>query len=86
MQALGILQVLCEVVKSGSAEQVHQEVVELMSITRILQDSKMLINTIVRKYRSKLASRIGLRLLPGRANIKRMDGPLKRFRFGLECG
>lgn len=72
-------------VKSGSAEQVQQEVEELMSIIHIIQDPKLSVNTIVRKYRSKLASRIGLRLLPGKANMKRMDSPFKRFCFVLSA-
>jgi len=46
-----------------------------MSVARILQeDTTVSVNTIVRKYKSKLVSRIGLRLLPGRVNARRRDG------------
>ena len=69
LQALGVLKVLCEVVKSGSAEQVQNELPTLLSIGHIIQgSSKYSNNTIVRKLRTKLISRVGLRLLPARNN------------------
>ena len=72
---MGILQVLSEVSKSGSAEQVKESVDDLLAIAQVLQGQKGLsINTLVRKFRVKLVSRIGLRLLPGRANVARRDG------------
>jgi hypothetical protein len=69
------LGVLCEVVKSGSAEQVQAELVGLMTVTRIVkQTSTFTNNTVVRKFNTKLISRIGLRLLPAGLNTKRRKG------------
>jgi hypothetical protein len=76
-QVLGILQVLCEVAKSGSAEQVQSEVDPLMSLARILQENTTLSsNTVIRKYRTKLISRIAIRLLPAKAIAGRKNGML----------
>ena len=69
------MQVLCEVVKSGSAEQVQTELAGLLSILNILQESPVLShNTALRKYKTKLVSRIGLRLLPGASNVRKKQG------------
>ncbi|PPQ80979.1 hypothetical protein CVT25_015132 [Psilocybe cyanescens] len=72
-KAIGLLKVLCEVVKSGSAEQVQDELPTLRSIATIIQETTTYANnTIIRKLRSKLISRVGLRLLPtSSGNIKR---------------
>ncbi|KAF4617278.1 hypothetical protein D9613_005867 [Agrocybe pediades] len=82
-KALGVLKVLCEVVKSGSAEQVKNELPTLLSIGHIIQDSsKYSNNTVLRKLRTKLIARVGLRLLPA-VNIKRQarslsaEGPVE---------
>ncbi|CAA7261517.1 unnamed protein product [Cyclocybe aegerita] len=72
---IGVLQVLCEVAKSGSAEQVQAELVNLGSISNIIQASSTLpTNTLVRKYKTKLIARVGLRLLPGRSSLRRRNG------------
>ncbi|KDR82781.1 hypothetical protein GALMADRAFT_220773 [Galerina marginata CBS 339.88] len=72
-KAIGVLHVICEVVKSGSVEQVRNELGILLSISRIIQQSTTYSNnTVVRKFRTKLVARIGLRLLPTNSgNIKR---------------
>jgi hypothetical protein len=76
-QVLGILQVLCQVAKSGSSEQVQSEGTPLISLARILQDNATLsVNTIVRKYRTKLISRIAIRLLPAKP-VARKNGMFK---------
>ncbi|KAF8194167.1 TBCD protein, partial [Pholiota molesta] len=62
--AIGILQVICEVIKSGSAEQIQSQLASLLSISRVIQGSPLLNNTVVRKYKTKLVSRLALRLLP----------------------
>lgn len=68
--------VLCEVVKSGSAEQVQAELVDLLTVTRIVkQTSTFTNNTVVRKFNTKLISRIGLRLLPASLKTKSRKGP-----------
>ena len=75
VKTIGILGVLCEVVKSGSAEQVQAELVELMAATQIVkQTSTLTNNTVVRKFNTKLISRIGLRLLPAGLNTNRRKG------------
>ncbi|KAF8957293.1 tubulin folding cofactor D C terminal-domain-containing protein [Flammula alnicola] len=64
-KAIGLLQVLCEVVKSGSVEQAQAELPQLLSISSTVQGSSTLSNnTVVRKFKTKLVSRLGLRLLP----------------------
>lgn len=80
IQAIGLLHVLCEVVKSGSVEQVQDELPTLLSIPRAVQQSTYSNNNIIRKLKTKLISRIGLRLLPtSSANIKR-KGMFHSFR------
>jgi hypothetical protein len=74
------LGVLCEVVKSGSAEQVQAELVDLMTVTRIVKQTSIFTNnTVVRKFNTKLISRIGLRLLPAGLNTKRRKGHALQF-------
>ena len=76
-QVLGILQVLCQVAKMGSAEQVQSEGTPLLSLARILQENaKLSMNTVVRKFRTKLISRIAIRLLPAKP-IARKNGMFK---------
>ena len=75
--------VLCEVVKSGSAEQVQAELVDLLTVTRIVkQTSTFTNNTVVRKFNTKLISRIGLRLLPASLNRKNRKGPSSSISTG----
>ncbi|KAF8908871.1 TBCD protein [Gymnopilus junonius] len=63
-KAIGLLHVLCEVMKSGSVDQVQDELPTLLSISRVVQQSTYSKNNVIRKFRTKLISRIGLRLLP----------------------
>ena len=74
LQTIGILQVICEVIKSGSAEQVQSELAGLLSILQLLQKSSLANNTVVRKYRTKLVSRLALRLLPTVSGHSRKQG------------
>jgi hypothetical protein len=74
MQAIGILQVICEVIKSGSAEQIQSQLASLLSISRVIQGSPLLNNTVVRKYKTKLVSRLALRLLPTGSGTSRRQG------------
>ncbi|OAX38758.1 ARM repeat-containing protein [Rhizopogon vinicolor AM-OR11-026] len=63
--SIGALQVLCEVVKSGSSEQLQAFTRQFSEITDTLEQSATLAsNTLVRKYRTKLLSRVALRLMP----------------------
>ncbi|KAG2155948.1 tubulin folding cofactor D C terminal-domain-containing protein [Suillus bovinus] len=68
--SIGVLQVLCELVKSGSSEQLQAFTQQFLEITDTLEQSATLAsNTLVRKYRTKLLSRVALRLMP--PNISR---------------
>ncbi|KAG6841983.1 hypothetical protein C0991_004474 [Blastosporella zonata] len=75
ISALGILQVICEVVKSGSAEQIQEVYTRLFAVSRTIDGSQILSNnTAVRKYRIKLMSRVAIRLLPGGLSFGRRKG------------
>ncbi|KAG6850743.1 hypothetical protein H0H93_009366 [Arthromyces matolae] len=72
--ALGVLQAICEVVKSGPSEQIQQESSSLILLVEALDAHRLFSsNTAIRKYRTKLLSRIGIRLLPG-SNVSRRKG------------
>lgn len=65
MQAIGILQVLCEIIKSGPSEEVQARIPEFFAIPTVLERSNVLEgNTIIRKLKTKLLSRLALRMLP----------------------
>lgn len=56
-----------EVAKSGSADQVVNNTQKLLDITKIIEEKDTLFgNTIIRKMRMKLFSRVALRALPPR--------------------
>ncbi|KAG9019896.1 hypothetical protein FRB90_000026 [Tulasnella sp. 427] len=63
-RALGVLHVLCETTKTGSGGQTA-EVVYMHSVLKIINESDTLTsNTLVRKWATKLESRLGLCKLP----------------------
>ncbi|KAK0503901.1 TBCD protein [Armillaria luteobubalina] len=65
---IGLLQVLCEVLKSGSVGQVEQSLPDVLAIAATLEgESTLIANTVVRKYKTKLVSRVALRILPARS-------------------
>lgn len=71
--SLGVLQVLCEFVKSGAPEETRAAANDLMEISEAISSSEALMgNTLMRKYRTKLLSRIGLRLVPPRRTFTRL--------------
>ncbi|KAI6039323.1 armadillo-type protein [Pisolithus marmoratus] len=70
LQSLGVLQVLCEFVKSGAPEDAKAASQALMEMSETISNSETLTaNTLVRKYQTKLLSRVGLRLVPPRPKI-----------------
>ncbi|KAG1885037.1 TBCD protein [Suillus subluteus] len=81
--SIGVLQVLCELVKSGSSEQLQAFTQQFLEITDTLEQSTTLAsNTLVRKYRTKLLSRVALRLMPPNASrskltFRSLDGSIK---------
>ncbi|KAG1872410.1 tubulin folding cofactor D C terminal-domain-containing protein [Suillus subalutaceus] len=81
--SIGVLQVLCELVKSGSSEQLQAFTQQFLEITDTLEQSTTLAsNTLVRKYRTKLLSRVALRLMPPNASrskltFRSLDGNIK---------
>ncbi|KAI0761942.1 TBCD protein [Trametes elegans] len=73
--AMGILRVLCEVSKLGSAEQVQALKDVLLHLTRSLEDNPSLMNnTIIRKLRTKLIARVIIRALPAKTRRLRAKG------------
>ncbi|KAL1744501.1 armadillo-type protein [Schizophyllum fasciatum] len=65
--SLGVLQVICEVVKSGPEQIVRQVAPQLL----LLAESETLVgNMLLRKYKTKLVARVALRLLPPRSRRK----------------
>ncbi|KIJ17787.1 hypothetical protein PAXINDRAFT_167765 [Paxillus involutus ATCC 200175] len=71
--SIAVLQVLCEFVKSGAPEEARSATPTLLKISEIVEEREFLTsNTLVRKYRTKLLSRTGLRLIPPRANHSNM--------------
>ncbi|KZT73795.1 ARM repeat-containing protein [Daedalea quercina L-15889] len=72
---MGLLQVLCEVMKSGSVELVKTHASAILDVTNAVQaNSPLLQNTLIRKFRSKLISRTVLRLLPATPLVTRSKG------------
>ena len=61
--------------KSGLPEQVKAEESSLLSLATLINDRKSLAsNSLVRKYKTKLVARVGLRMLPGSINVGRRKG------------
>ncbi|KAG2361705.1 TBCD protein [Suillus spraguei] len=81
--SIGALQVLCELVKSGSSEQLQAFTQQFLEITDTLEQNATLANnTLVRKYRTKLLSRVALRLMPPKVSrskltFRSLDGDIK---------
>ncbi|KAJ7505351.1 TBCD protein [Mycena galericulata] len=72
---IGMLQVLCEVAKSGPADLVQTNAARFFAISDAIEASPaMNNNTIVRKFRTKLVARIPLRILPPTSNATRRKG------------
>ncbi|KAI9058356.1 TBCD protein [Trametes sanguinea] len=73
--AMGILRVICEVVKLGSAEQVQSHREPLLEIATVLEGNESLTNnTLIRKLRTKLIARVVIRLLPAKIRRLRAKG------------
>lgn len=76
---MGALRVLCEVTKSGSADLVEAHVSVLLAVVAQVSGDKHLVsNTVIRKYRTKLISRVVLRLLPAPRNRIHHRGKLRK--------
>ncbi|KAL0578630.1 hypothetical protein V5O48_003373 [Marasmius crinis-equi] len=71
----GTLQVLAETLKAGPPNVVKATIVAYWSLNAALESHEsILTNTVVRKFKTKITSRVGLRLLPGRAASRRSRG------------
>jgi hypothetical protein len=80
VQSIGILEVLCEVVKSGPPEQILVNLASILHVCdTISQSEKHSSNTIIRKLKTKLLSRISFRLLPVKSNVSRNKGKSTYF-------
>lgn len=65
LQTIGSLQVINEIVKSGSVDRVVDLLPEYLDIVECLNEgSTFVTNTILRKLRAKLISRMAMRTLP----------------------
>ncbi|KAG6816305.1 hypothetical protein H0H87_007137 [Tephrocybe sp. NHM501043] len=73
--AIGILQVICEVIKSGSTKQIQEVSSSLSGISATIDMNQTLSgNTAVRRYKVKLLSRVAIRLLPGKSSFGHRKG------------
>ncbi|KAJ3775517.1 TBCD protein [Lentinula raphanica] len=71
-KAIGVFHVLCEVLKSGSLEFVQARIPDFIALANAVNARETLNNNpLIRKLRTKLVSRIGVRLLPGRMGSRR---------------
>ena len=74
-QAMGVLRVLCEVTKLGSAEQVQRHKEGFLQFAQVLEGNQSLTgNTLIRQLRTKLVSRVAIRLLPAKIRRLRAKG------------
>ncbi|KAI0732028.1 TBCD protein [Fomitopsis betulina] len=72
---MGLLQVLCELTKSGSVEVVTAHAPTILDVANAVEANPSLLqNTLIRKYRTKLVSRTVLRLLPATPLVTRSKG------------
>ncbi|EGO23938.1 hypothetical protein SERLADRAFT_450239 [Serpula lacrymans var. lacrymans S7.9] len=70
--SIALLQVICENVKAGSAEQTQQSIDYLLKISGAIDQNEALrSNTLVRKLKTKMVSRIALRLIPPKVKVAR---------------
>ena len=74
-QSIGLLQVICEVVRSGPAEQIQVKVPQILNIgTKIDASAALASNAIIRKFKAKLVTRVALRLLPPKSKTGHNKG------------
>lgn len=75
MKIIGALEVLCEVAKSGAAELIQAHISLLLGLEHLVRRNQALMsNSIIRKLRTKLISRVILRALPARIIVRRKIG------------
>ncbi|KAI0657425.1 TBCD protein [Cubamyces menziesii] len=73
--AMGILRVICEVAKLGSAEQVQMHKDSFLQVAQALDRNDTLTgNTVIRKLHAKLIARVAIRLLPAQTRRLRAKG------------
>ncbi|KAH7921320.1 ARM repeat-containing protein [Leucogyrophana mollusca] len=71
--SIAVLQVLCDYFNLGSSEEAEEAMSSCLEISALIEQSKILSsNTLVRKYRTKLLSRIALRLVPAQVKNSRI--------------
>ncbi|KAL1728580.1 armadillo-type protein [Schizophyllum commune] len=67
--SLGVLQVICEVVKSGPEQTIRKAAPQLLALAEADLLTK---NMLLRKYKTKLVARVALRLLPPRSRRRQL--------------
>ncbi|THH31463.1 hypothetical protein EUX98_g2716 [Antrodiella citrinella] len=74
-EVMGVLRVLCELTKSGAAELVQDHLPSFLDIaTSTSEHQNLMSNTVIRKLKTKLVSRVILRLLPANKRKPRQRG------------
>jgi hypothetical protein len=64
--------VICEILKTGPTEQIQQAIPLILRIQdNVATNSVYSSNSLVRKFRVKLISRLALRLLPAKSRLRR---------------
>lgn len=81
-QTIGVLQVFSEVLKSAPLDLIKDELPKLFELATSMGKMKTLsLNIMVRKLKTKIITRIGLRLLPPNPNAGRRKGGHMPFIF-----
>lgn len=74
-QSMGLLQVLCEILKSSPIEELEVKIPQFFALgSAIGQCSSLENNTVMRKMKLKFMSRLALRLLPAKSRVARKGG------------
>ncbi|CAG7853286.1 Tubulin-specific chaperone D AltName: Full=Beta-tubulin cofactor D; Short=tfcD; AltName: Full=SSD-1; AltName: Full=Tubulin-folding cofactor D [Serendipita indica DSM 11827] len=88
-QAVGCLQVMSEILKSGGLEQIQRHLDRILELAQSAPQNKSLAtHTVIRKFAIKASSRVGLRLLPAATTLipllaKTLHGEVVNLNEGL---
>ncbi|KAF7979681.1 hypothetical protein HWV62_41685 [Athelia sp. TMB] len=70
--SMGIIQVLCELLKSAPIEEIQSKTSDFLAIASSIGQCPLLENnTVIRKMKLKLLSRLALRFLPAKSRVSR---------------
>ncbi|KAF5311690.1 hypothetical protein D9611_009412 [Ephemerocybe angulata] len=80
LRVIGILQVFSEVLQSAPLDLIKDEIPKILALVTSMDKMKSFSgNTLIRKFKTKIISRVGLRILPpnpnaGRRRVKTLTG------------